>query len=243
MERNFNLIKTDFKEIEKRILPRFPFSYLMFKGNDEKNNKHVFEVRDISFTGMQLSLKNGGHEYVPGDNLNGVLHWSDKDLIIVGLVKWVKGSRLGVKFIFDDGFDEKVHNFLSIENIVSRMKPLHNNAFDLHLPPNLKYWLRADAPFEVFIWQHQDGEMSKFQIVMMNSFVEWQDGLGIRTGKILKLRDHDSPLFSEDEFMFQMDDGVELDKIKLALEVVNKVPEEYLPEEISDFLKLKLAHN
>ena len=75
MERHLNLIKTDFEQTEKRIFPRFPFSYLTFKSSNDGANKHVFEIKDISYTGMQLCLKDGGHDFTPGNTIGGTVHW------------------------------------------------------------------------------------------------------------------------------------------------------------------------
>ena len=37
---------------------------------------HSFEVRDISFSGMQLGLKDGGHEIAVGEQVTGILMWA-----------------------------------------------------------------------------------------------------------------------------------------------------------------------
>ena len=39
---------------------------------------HSFEVRDISFSGMQLSLKDGDHQKAVGDEITGILMWAAK---------------------------------------------------------------------------------------------------------------------------------------------------------------------
>jgi hypothetical protein len=56
MPKHLQLVESDFETIEKKKLPRFPFCYLTFKPHDYQ--EHVFEVRDISHSGMQLELKN-----------------------------------------------------------------------------------------------------------------------------------------------------------------------------------------
>ena len=57
MERHLSLIKTDYQEMEKRVFPRFPFGLMMFR--ESSSEKKVFEVKDISLTGMQISIKDG----------------------------------------------------------------------------------------------------------------------------------------------------------------------------------------
>ncbi len=238
MERHLNLIKTDFKETEKRVFPRFPFSYLTFKiNNDEK----TFEVKDISYSGMQLSLKDGGHEYKVGEEVEGMVHWRSATLKTTGKVQWVSGQRLGIEFDSESSFEEEMKKFLSIDNIVAGMRPVHQTGLDLEIPANLKYWLRADGPVEVFVWCHKDCEHSRFQILLLENFVEWEDGKGIKTGKVVTKRDLDTPLISEDEFIFQIDEGVDMEKIKFALSIIDALPDGYLPKETRDFLKVKMG--
>lgn len=105
MERHLNLIKTDYQEVEKRVFPRFPFSYLTFKAGDSESK--VFEVKDISFLGMQLCLKDGGHDFIPGTEIDGTLHWKGATLKALGNVKWVRGQQLGVAFTLDNAFEKK----------------------------------------------------------------------------------------------------------------------------------------
>ena len=72
MERRFNLIKSDFEKHEKRVLPRFPFCYLTFKSDE---TSRVYEVKDISYTGMQLALKDDEHNFKEDSALKGHIHW------------------------------------------------------------------------------------------------------------------------------------------------------------------------
>lgn len=240
MERHLNLIKTDFEQTEKRIFPRFPFSYLTFKADSTSSERNVFEIKDISYTGMQLCLKDGGHDFTPGRQINGTVHWQKASLDTIGTVKWVSGSRIGVEFSSENGFDKSVKNFLSIENMVDSLRPIHNFSLELEMPANLKYWLRADGPFEVFVWRHNDGELSRFQVLMMENFVEWEDGVGVKTGRIISKRDLDTPLITEDELVFSVDEGVNGEMISMSLEILKNIGPEFLPTEANEFLRMKL---
>lgn len=239
MERQFNLIKTGTPEVEKRIFPRFPFSFLMFK-TDEAGREKVFEVRDISYTGMQISLKDGQHGFKQMDKIVGTLSWRGRILEIDGTVKWVRGPKIGIAFSSEAKLDEGIKSFLCIENIISSMRPLHESHFSVELPPQLKYWLRADGPVEIFVWMHGSGNISRFQILLMKDFVEWEDGKGVKTGLVVTDRDLDTPLQREDEFVFEMDEGPHPGKIDFAMRVIDHLPESFLPADVIDFLKLKI---
>jgi hypothetical protein len=124
---------------------------------------------------------------------------------------------------------------------VKRLKPLHKLNEGLDIPARLKYWLRSDGPVEVFIWQHGNGEIAKSQILFLDTFLEWVDGEGMKTGRILSKRNVDSPLLSEDEWIFQIDSGVDPDKLGRVKQLIQHLSEEFIPEEVQTFLLRQLS--
>ena len=244
MERSFSLIKNEMGHQEKRVLPRFPFCYLTFKAVGQGD--HVFEVRDISKTGMQLSRKEIDFTFSAGDIIKGSIHWLGNGVIneVSCHVKWVTDNRTGVEFNLTSEIEDLINNFLSPEQLVKALKPLHQHKITgLEYPSNLKYWLRADGPSEFFVWEHNDGEISHFQILLFDSFVEWEDGHGVSTGRIISKRDLDTPLITEDEFLFQMDDdGADAVKLDFALSVVSLFGPDLLDPDVVQFIQRKLSH-
>ena len=238
MERRFNLIKSDFEKHEKRVLPRFPFCYLTFKSDD---TSRVYEVKDISHTGMQLSLKDASHDFKEDAVLKGNIHWLGKNLDIAGTVKWHTQNRLGVEFIKRRDVLEKIQSFLQMEEMVKRLKPLHKVDGGLEIPARLKYWLRSDGPVEVFIWVHGDGEIAKGQFLFMETFVEWEDGVGLKTGRILSKRNVDSPLLTEDEWVFKIDQDVDGEKLEKIKTLIGHINDDLLPSEVKTFLARQLS--
>jgi hypothetical protein len=239
MERRFNLIKSDFEKHEKRILPRFPFCYLTFKADD---TSRVYEVKDISHSGMQLSLKEPHENYGPQSTLKGSIHWLGKSLDITGTVMWNTSNRIGVEFQKRQEVLEKVQSFLHIEEMVKRLKPLHKVVDGgLEIPARLKYWLRADGPVELFVWQHSDGEVAKFQVLFLENFVEWEDGPGFKTGRILSKRNVDTPLVNEDEWVFKIDRDIDLEKLAKIKELTSLIASDLLPSEVQAFLVRQLS--
>jgi len=239
MERHLSLIKTDYKEMEKRIFPRFPFGLMMFR--ESESDKRVFEVKDISLTGMQISIKDGKISHLVGDAIKGNLQWRESSILINGKIQWIKGQSIGVSFETGIAFESKMSKFLSFENIVSHIKPLHQSKMPIDLPNNLKYWLKSDGVLEIFVWEHAQSGISRFQVILMEHFIEWEEGTGVRTGRVMTQRDLDTPLSLEDEFVFQIDDGLMQDKVDLAIGIVRKITEEQLPSSARDFLFYKLG--
>jgi hypothetical protein len=243
MDRHLSLIKTDYQQLEKRVFPRFPFGFMIFReeGAQGANAKMVFEVKDISLSGMQLTWRDGAHSYTEGINIEGILQWRESTIRVIGKVQWITEGRIGLSFDSCISFENKMRNFLSFENIVTHIKPLHKNDINLDLPNNLKYWLKADGVLEIFVWEHSSSGISRFQILLMEYFIEWEEGVGVRTGRILTQRNLDTPLSLEDEFVFQIDDGAKQDKIDMALGVARKIQTDHLPSEARDLIVSKLG--
>ncbi len=239
MERHLSLIKTDYEEIEKRIFPRFPFGFMIFR--DKEHQQKIYEVKDISLTGMQIELKDGGHEYQKGNSIDGNLHWRSAGIDVKGKVQWVNDRSLGISFESGLASETRLRNFLSFENIVSHIKPLHEKNLELELPNDLKCWLKADGVLDIFVWELKTSGISKFQIMIMDHFIEWIEGIGVRTGKTMTQRNLETPLSLEDEFVFKIDSVINQSKIDIALGVVKKIDSEKLNENIKEFIIYKLS--
>ncbi len=236
MVTELNLVENEFNTVEQRKLPRFPLTLLLFRSDKEE---HAYEVKDISFTGMQLDMRCSDHHISAGEEIKGKLHWRGLELDIVGLVKWVKESRIGIKFSGNDEFDKKIQEFLSLDNIIAGMRVVHDT--HLEMPPLLEFWLRSEGPVELFVWKHPHGAIAKIQFIVMQDFVEWIDGDGLHTGKLLTQRDSDLPLSLEGEFMFEIDRSLDRNKIQFCKELIKKLPAEYLPETVVSFILIKLG--
>lgn len=236
-ERRFNLIKTNFEQHEKRIFPRFPFCYLTFKPEE---SARAHEIKDISLTGMQLGTTHESEAYTEGQTLRGIVHWLGQELHMHGKVMWSTKGRVGVEFTKRQELTKSLQTFLSLDRTVKALKPLHKVDYGAELPAKLKYWLRADGPVEVFVWQHQDGELSQFQILLFETFVEWKDGIGIKTGRIMSKRNVDTPLLDEDEIVFRVDEGIDDNKLQRARALIEQLSEELIQREAKEFLMMKL---
>lgn len=211
---------------------------MIFKENE--GSKMVFEVKDISLTGMQITIKDGTHDYKVGSKISGDLHWRGSNVTIKAKIQWVREASLGIAFDSSISFEEKMRNFLSFENIALHIKPLHKTDLT-ELPNNLKYWLKSDGVLDIYIWEHTSQGISRFQVLLMEHFIEWEENVGVKTGKVMTQRDLDMPLSQEDEFVFQIDEAVVESKVELALGVVRKISPDHLPQSVIDFLVIKLG--
>jgi hypothetical protein len=237
MERRFNLIKTEALSDQKRVLPRFPFCYLTFK---PEHGDRVFEVRDISYTGMQLQRRDDSVEFTPDQPLRGTIHWQGSEMRVDARIKWLTQSRFGVEFIKRQETAESIKKFLDISVIAKKMKPVHHPKFGMELPAKLKYWLRSDGPVDIFVWQHSDGELSEFQMLIFDSFIEWKDGVGLKTGRLVSKRNVDTPLLAEDEWLFHMDESTDEEKVNRGVNLINALDQQLWTEGVGQFILRKL---
>ena len=240
---SLSLIKND-RVREKRIVPRFPLRTMSWKCDPISN--HALEVKDISYSGMQVFTTNEIPHLVVGKEYNGVLCWKGEHLNVKGKLKWVKkqdrGVCFGLEFDRTNGLATEVRDFLHISTIGKRMKLINEETFSIETPGNLKYWLKSDGPGEIFFWQHRDGEFSKIQLMVLDKLIEWIDGEGLRTGSLVENRNIDTPLSQEEEILFDMDDQLDLDSLRLARQLIEELPGEIIPDSVMKFLQLKLGH-
>ncbi len=223
-----NLIKNNLENVEKRRLPRFPFSSLVFKS---QKKQLAYEVKDISNTGMQVAVKDGIIPFQTGDELQGELHWKTAITEVKGIVQWVKDSRMGVAFQSGD-----LSSFLSIENILPNLKPIHDDHFDVELPEDLKYWVMAEGPVEVFVWKQRDGDIGRFQIILFDRYLEWQAHKDLLTGRVLTKRSLDTPLLTEDEMVFGEDIERNEEVLSFARDLISQIPSQILSEGVQKFI-------
>lgn len=237
MERHLNLVESDFEQLEKKVFPRFPFCFLTFKTDE---GELTFEVKDISHSGMQLALRMGAHELKVNDALNGLLHWGSVELHVSGTIKWATEMRAGIEFNPTTQLRDQISKLLDLAAFAGRLKPVHQMDYGVEIPAKLKYWLRSDGPVEVFVWQHSDGEIAKVEIIMMENFVEWEDTKGLKTARVISKRDIDTPLLTEDEFVFQIDSNIDDVKVSKAARLMNNISPELMDSSVVSFITMKL---
>lgn len=80
-------------------------------------------------------------------------------------------------------------------------------------------------------------------MIYLDVFVEWEDGKGLRSGKVVTKRDLDTPLVAEDEFVFKMDASIDAEKIMRAKSLLDILPNSYITKDVSEFLRVKLGHH
>jgi hypothetical protein len=75
----------------------------------------------------------------------------------------------------------------------------------------------------------------------MENYIQWKDGQGLKTARIISKRDVDTPLITEDEFVIKVDTVVDDNKIDLASALISHVDADLLTTQCVDFIKMKLG--
>lgn len=248
MEKHLNLIKNTEDSIEKRVFPRFPFQALHFRPqNNCKDQFTPLEISNISSTGMKISGVVSENIFQHSQQLEGEILGRGIKIPVHGKIVWAReyknGWEWGVEFCSKTQSAQLFGDLFSLQKAAQQLRSVHSCAqeSDFILPGDLKYWLKGDGTVEVFIWQHPDGEFSRFHILFFNTMVEWEDGKGLKTAELLDHRERETPLSPEDEFTFSFDHTPCREKIASTLKLVEMISPSVLPENASDFLCLKLG--
>ena len=74
----------------------------------------------------------------------------------------------------------------------------------------------------------------------MDKMIEWQDGQGLFTGMVIKHKDLDTPLRTEEEIQFNIDEVPNKEVLKMAMDLMSLIPHEHLSRGAVDFILQKL---
>lgn len=231
---SINLVASNKQTEIKRVLPRFPICYLTFR---EAGFHHVFEVVNISATGMQILLKDGKMPFHKESLITGELRWHGHELKLQGKTVWTTFSRAGIEFSMNP---EIIEDFFNWERVGNNLKAVHGMDYPYDLPARLKYWVRSDGPHELHVWQYGSGAIESFSIILREKLVFWEEAQGVSTGRVISKRGVELPLSTEDEYIFLVDSISQKQLIKNALEFAQKLDNKHLPERMREFLIRKL---
>ena len=235
MKQHLSLVTCKESYREKRTFPRFPFPSMTFKA---QGSPLTFQVSNISPTGMRIQLKDGTHKLKKHHHIKGSLHWQGHKLPVQAQVVWSGPYQLGLSF----QCPQKIENFLSLENILKGLKPLHLHPLeDEERPAHLKYWLKSAPVWEIFVWGHGNGEYQKIQVLFGDHFIEWKDGQGLQTGKLLREQGKETPLNAQDEWVIEIDQVIEREKLSLVCDILQNIPEEKIQKSAKEFILIKLS--
>jgi hypothetical protein len=217
-------------------LPRYPICFFTFK---EKISKKIFEVKEINSLGVQLELKDGVLAFQVGQSVEGNLHWRGEELKVSGEVMWVREFRLGIKFFTRTQLE--ILDFLSLDKVLKMLRRVSSKTPGIEYPLSLSTWLHCDGPVDIFLWSLPDGGWEKFQFIIFRSFLEWVDGEGLKTGSLFTRRNLKTPLFDQDEFVFQLDRDIDIQRLNTVRILVEKLDTQLLDQSTKNFIKAKIG--
>ncbi|MBP5295875.1 MAG: PilZ domain-containing protein [Bacteriovoracaceae bacterium] len=234
MAASLGLVKNTAPQIEKRLLPRHSFEYLLFK---LAHPAATLAVIDISPQGMQLRNR-ADLVWEVGQKVQGNLAWDGRLLPITGEISWANEQSCGVKFDLGGECAQQFAAYFAPAAVAPHLRLVQLN--EENQVANLKCWLHAGKAAEILVWQHPTGQVAKIQVIYLGELVEWDDGLGIRTGKITSVRPSDTPLQPQETLAVEIDAAAQTSKLQKAAHLVQHLPANLLASELQDFISLKL---
>ena len=233
MDAKLSLVK---ENQEKRLFPRCSLPSLTFKVQEEEM---VFQVANISSTGMRILVKIGSHSLSEGEKVTGFIRWRGQEIKVRARVAWTSPTEAGLSFHTPQGI---APIFFSPQVIQGGLKALHLPPFAKEkTPPQLKCWLKSGSLFEFFLWTYQSGGYKKIQALFIGHFVEWRDGRGLKTGTLLTQEERDTPLMEQGELTIRLDKSVDHQKVLPVRRILEEVSEDKIQKSAKDFILIKLS--
>jgi hypothetical protein len=230
--------------VERRIIPRYSFSYLTFKllHHGEMVKAMTFEVNDVSTEGLALETKFFDlQNFKVGDFLHGVLNWAGERLDIKATIKWVSHGRMGLQFRPDKSLFERIKELSSLQMLTSKLKALHAPKYKLNLADDLFYWIQSEGPLEFFAWKKSESSpVHRLQIVYWQNYLEWEKGEGWSSGILKDRRHFGTAGIDTSECLVMFDSILDQKKLKTVKEIISLFPEEMFLKADYEFFLRKL---
>jgi hypothetical protein len=236
----FQLIVSTGPEYDKRSLPRLPLKLVTFR----PDGRRAMAVNNISHKGMQLAVL-GESLLKIGQKISGELHWRHKRLRLTALVRWERESALGLEFILDSSSKLQLDHILGPSFMVQGLRHIHSDAHqDWNVgqwPQGLDIWLKGDGPVQLLVWRSSD-MITRFQCLILDHFIEWNEGEGLRTGTILWQEGLSVGMNEHEDIHFKLHaQGVDQEALSVARQMLEMIRPELLNDEMRSFLRIKLG--
>ena len=171
-------------ELDQRKLPRFHITPCQF--HDAKLNKN-FSVQDISLGGLSLRLMDRGEipEFAVGTIHKGTIKVEGLKTDAEFTVRYLRGTLIGAEWL---NLSKTLESHL---DQISRPQVLgdHLKPYDLPAIANT-LWFHNPVGVDLLVYQGEGASvmphlMRRWTLYLHQSFILWEDGVGVRTGRAL----------------------------------------------------------
>ena len=90
------------------------------------------------------------------------------------------------------------------------------------------------------MWIEHHDQFCKFQTLFMENLVEWQEGIGLKTGKLHEDQQWKNPPTERNQFMVKLDQNIDRLKISQICEIIENIPSDKIQESAREFILMKL---
>ena len=161
---------------ERRRLPRLNLTAEQFR---LKQNGKIFAVADLGTEGMALRVldREDLRHFPIAAHIEGVLNLHREKHPVKAFIVHIKADLVGCRFeALVDGTRAALQRFLDPAVLGHDLKPIPSS--DL-----ATLWYHGPSGTDLFLWRGVDGQYRKLALCVLGSFVQWDVGAGISTGR------------------------------------------------------------
>jgi len=204
---------------ERRRVPRLGLTSEQFRLSA---NGKLFPVADISFEGMALRVLDRADLvlFPVGARFDGMLNLRREKHHVSAQVRHLGADLVGCRFEALSGpVEGAIRRFLDPAALGRELRPIP--ASDA-----VALWLHGPSGTDLMLWRHADGQYWKFLLIVLGSFIQWEDGRGGATGRITSAREESEVrgVIRLETMLLQTDEKTDPGKIALARKILTEAP-------------------
>lgn len=173
---------------EQRLVPRFPLPKEKIKFIFEDGEK-VFAVRDISISGLGISLLEFGESLLFPEGYRCKAELKLDSTFVVDL-RVARVSAWSIGLAFDElkpEIQQKIKEFVDPLHIGSSLKLVDHRAAPEAFLQGMSSWYHGDSGTDIFFWKDARGGLNRALICLGKRFWEWNHADGVSTGDMERL--------------------------------------------------------
>jgi hypothetical protein len=140
----------------------------------------IFSVADLSIEGMALRMLDPQDliHFALGDMIEGTLNLRREKHLVRARVRRMTADRVGLQFEdLESSSREALLLFFDPAVLGSELRPVPSNEEGT-------IWYHGPSGTDLMLRRKVDGQFERLLLVLMGSYVQWEEGLGVATGSV-----------------------------------------------------------
>ena len=212
------------EQLERRLLPRVTVGSEQFK---LAANGELFSMIDLSETGLALWIPDPASfkYFVVGFTLSGWIKLRHQKFAVELKVQNRGQDRVGCEFHNPSAeLTASLRQFVDPVFLGGGLKPIP-------APGRNTLWYFGPSGTQLGFRRHREGQFDQMSLYFLQSFVQWESGLGMISGKVLAsdFRSEIQGVFRLDTLFLEPDSSIDHEKLEIAKKIILS---SHLPEEL-----------